>query len=91
MSGKKARATRRAVCDQPDVIRNANFALSATKRALDADLSGIPITRVTQFVIGWMQAAFDQSRVIATLTERGLAAAASPNRRSFAEISVRLQ
>jgi len=91
MSGKKAKAKRRAVREQPEVIRNANYALAATKRALDADLGGIPVTRVTQFVIGWMRAAFDQSRVIATLTKRGLAAAASPNRRSFAEIAVRLQ
>ena len=49
------------------------------------------MTLVTQFVIGWMRAAFDQSRTIATLTKVGLAQSASPIRRSFAEITVRLQ
>lgn len=91
MSGRKSKAKRRAVREQPETIRNANYALAATKRALAADLSGIPLTRVTQFVLGWMRAAFDQSRVITTLTKDGLAASASPNRRSFAEIAVRLQ
>lgn len=91
MSGKKSKAKRRAVREQPESIRNANYALAATTRALAADLSGIPLTRVTQFVLGWMRAAFDQSRVIATLTKSGLASSASPNRRSFAEIAVRLQ
>ncbi|ANG85489.1 hypothetical protein [Microbacterium aurantiacum] len=65
--------------------------MAATHRALEADLGGIPITRVTQFVIGWMRAAFHQSVAIATLTKRGLATTAAPNRRSFAEIAVRLQ
>lgn len=91
MSGKTSKAKRRAVREQPESTRNANYALAATKRALAADLSGIPLTRVTQFVLGWLRAAFDQSRVIATLTKSGLAASASPNRRSFAEIAVRLQ
>ncbi|MDL5488168.1 hypothetical protein [Microbacterium wangruii] len=91
MSGSKARAKRRADREQPDSVRNADYALAATGRTLAADLSAIPLTRVTQFVLGWMRAAFDQSRVIATLTKCGLAASASPNRRSFAEIAVRLQ
>lgn len=91
MSGRKSKAKRRAVREQPESIRNANYALAATKRALAADLSGIPLTRVTQFILGWTRAAFDQSRVITTLTKSGLAASASPNRRSFAEIAVRLQ
>ncbi|KQM36821.1 hypothetical protein [Microbacterium sp. Leaf203] len=73
------------------MARNANYALAATRRALEADLEPIPVTRVTQFVIGWMRAAFSQSQVIATLTKRGMAPAAAPNRRSFAEIAVRLQ
>ena len=91
MSGRRSKAKRRALREQPESIRNADYALAATKRALAADLSAIPLTRVTQFVVGWMRAAFDQSRVIATLTKGGLAASASPNRRSFAEIAVRLQ
>jgi hypothetical protein len=91
MSGRRSKAKRRAVRELPESIRNANYALAATKRTLAADLSGIPLTRVTQFALGWMRAALDQSRVIATLTKEGLAGAASPNRRSFAEIAVRLQ
>lgn len=91
MSGRKSKAKRRTAREQPESIRNANYALAATKRALAADLSRIPLTRVTQFVLGWMRAAFDQSRVITTLTKSDLSASAAPNRRSFAEIAVRLQ
>lgn len=91
MSGKREKAKRRAVRELPEVVKNADFALAAARRVLAADISHIRLTRVTQFVLGWMRAAFDQSRVIATLTKGGLAAAASPNRRSFAEIAVRLQ
>lgn len=87
MSGKKSKAKRRAMRELPESIRKANCALAATNRTLAADLSGIPLTRVTQFALGWMRAAFDQSRVIATLTKSGVAAAASPNRRPFAEIA----
>lgn len=73
------------------MTRNANYALAATKRVLTTDLATISTTRVTQFVIGWMRAAFSQSQVIATLSKRGMAPAAAPNRRSFAELAVRLQ
>lgn len=65
--------------------------MAAARRVLAADISEVPLTRVTQFALGWMRAAFDQSQVIATLTQSGLARAASPNRRTFAEIAVRLQ
>lgn len=91
MTRKKTKGRKQASHEQSEMARNANYALAATKRTLDADLGGIPITRVTQFVIGWMRAAFSQSQVIATLTKRGMASAAAPNRRSFAEVAVRLQ
>lgn len=91
MSGKRARAQRRFQRERPEIERNSDYALAAAKRVLGANLGEIPSGRVTQFVLGWMRAAFDQSRVIVTLTRAGLAPAAAPNRRSFAEITVRLQ
>jgi hypothetical protein len=57
---------------------------------LALDLSHIPLTRTIQFYIGWMRAAFDQSRVIATLAAGDLDQAAAPNRRAFSEIAFRL-
>ena len=57
---------------------------------LALDLSDIPLARDVQFIVGWMRAAYDQSRVIARLTADGLAHAAAPNRRAFAEIAFRL-
>jgi hypothetical protein len=58
---------------------------------LAADLSRVPLTRTTQFIVGWLRSVFEQSRAIACLTSAGLAHAAAPNRRSFAEVVVRLQ
>lgn len=57
---------------------------------LALDLSDIPLSRENQFIVGWMRAAYDQSRVIARLTADGLAHAAAPNRRAFSEIAFRL-
>lgn len=58
---------------------------------LAADVSRIPLTRTTQFIVGWLRSIFEQSRAIASLTAAGLAHSAAPNRRSFAETIVRLQ
>lgn len=57
---------------------------------LALELPDVPLTRANQFVVGWMRAAYDQSRVIAKLTSEGLQHAAAPNRRAFAEIALRL-
>jgi hypothetical protein len=57
---------------------------------LALELPDVPLTRANQFFVGWMRAAYDQSRVIATLTRAGLHHAAAPNRRAFAEIGLRL-
>lgn len=74
-----------------DAAQRKGFLLGAADRVLSADFAGVPITRVTQFVVGWTRAAFAQSRVIVTLSKAGMASAAAPNRRAFAEIAVRLQ
>lgn len=88
MNGRKAKTARRAEREaQPTVI-----AASVTaRRMVSLDLSEIPLTRYRQFVAGWLRAAFEQSLAIATLTEAGLAHAAAPNKRSLAEIVIRLQ
>lgn len=91
MGSKKAKRRRRITGKRSEADRNADYAIAAARRVLSADLMSIPLTRVTQFVIGWMRAAFDQSLVIATLTKGNLARAASPNRRLFVEVMVRLQ
>lgn len=77
--------------ERPEIERNSEYAIAAAFRVLNADFSAVSSTRVTQFVLGWMRAAFDQSRAIVTLTRAGLGPAAAPNRRSFVEIVVRLQ
>ncbi|MFC8681929.1 hypothetical protein ACFT30_10435 [Microbacterium ureisolvens] len=89
MSGRRAKAKRRAVEVHP-LHNHANRIIATAERVLALDLSHIPLTRPIQFYIGWMRAAFDQSRVIATLTAGDLAHAAAPNRRAFAEIALRL-
>lgn len=70
--------------------RNADYIRAVAQGMLAADFPDIAMSRVTQFAIGWMRAAFDQSLVIATLASEGLARAASPNRRCHAEIVTRL-
>ncbi|QNO38664.1 hypothetical protein H4J02_06645 [Protaetiibacter sp. SSC-01] len=65
--------------------------IETAQRVLAVDLSMVPATRTVQFVVGWTRAAFEESRAIAVLTREGLAHAAAPNRRSFAELILRLQ
>ncbi|MFB7251212.1 hypothetical protein [Microbacterium sp. NPDC056234] len=60
------------------------------ERMLNLELPDVPLTRESQFIVGWMRAAFDQSRVIAKLTAEGLRHAIAPNRRAFTEIAFRL-
>lgn len=66
-----------------NVLRGANAILSL-------DLSEVPVSRVSQFAVGWLRAAFEQSRIIATLSASGLGHAAAPNRRAFWELTIRL-
>ena len=70
---------------------NAEYAMESSKRVLAVDFSDVPLTRTTQFVVGWLRASFEQSRVIATLAVSNMSPAAGPNRRLFAEIALRLQ
>lgn len=91
MSGKRARAQRQALRQRPPHIVNAEFAKESAERVLAVDLSSVPLSRTTQFIVGWLRSIFEQSRAIACLTVAGLAHTAAPNRRSFAEAIVRLQ
>jgi hypothetical protein len=65
--------------------------IEASERVVTLDLGDIPLSRTAQFIVGWLRAAFEESRAIAVLTREGLAHAAAPNRRSFAELVLRLQ
>lgn len=89
MSGRRAKAERRAAALSP-VQEQAARIISTADRMLALDLSYIPAAYDSQFIIGWMRAAYEQSKVIATLTAQGLAHAAAPNRRAFVEIAFRL-
>lgn len=89
MSGRRAKAERRAAAQSP-VQEQAARIIATADRMLALDLSYIPAAYDSQFIIGWMRAAYEQSKVIATLTTQGLAHAAAPNRRAFVEIAFRL-
>ncbi|MGO1531805.1 MAG: hypothetical protein ACTHZ5_13335 [Micrococcaceae bacterium] len=89
MSGRRAKAERRAARLSP-LQQEAARIIATAEQMLALDLSYVPAAYDSQFIIGWMRAAYDQSRVIATLTAQGLAHAAAPNRRAFAEIAFRL-
>lgn len=90
MSGKRARAKRQAQRERPTHIVNAEYALRSANAVLAVDLSDVPVSHVNQFAIGWMRSAFEQSRVIATLTISDMGSAAAPNRRAFWELFLRL-
>lgn len=90
MSQKRAKAARRAMRERPAHIVNAEWVRRSAEAVLAVDLSKVPVTRVTQFIVGWFRAAFHQSVVIADLTTREMAPAAAPNRRLFAELGVRI-
>lgn len=89
MSGRRAKAERRAARLTP-LQEQAARIIATADRMLALDLSYIPAAYDSQFIIGWMRAAYEQSKVIATLTAQGLAHAAAPNRRAFMEIAFRL-
>jgi hypothetical protein len=89
MSGRRAKADRRAARLTP-LQEQAARIIATADRMLALDLSYVPAAYDSQFLIGWMRAAYAQSKVIATLTAQGLAHAAAPNRRAFVEIAFRL-
>lgn len=90
MSGSRAKKQRKAKHERPEYLASADYALRAANAVLAVDLGEVPVTRVSQFAVGWLRAAFEQSRIIAMLTASGMAHAAAPNRRTFWELTIRL-
>lgn len=90
-SRKRERTRRRPPANDELMVRNAKAIRRSAKRMLTLDLTGVPLTRTTQVVVGWMRSAFEQSDVIAALALSDLSHAAAPNRRSMIEAIVRLQ
>lgn len=89
MSGRRAKTRRRAATLSLEQEQAARI-IATADRMLALDLSCVPAAYDSQFIIGWMRAAYEQSKVIATLTVQGLAHAAAPNRRAFVEVAFRL-
>lgn len=90
MSGDGASGERQADDEVSAGQTSAGYTLRAAEAVLAVDLANVPVTRVSQFVVGWLRAAFEQSRIIAMLTASGLGHAAAPNRRAFWELTIRL-
>ncbi|WP_146070883.1 hypothetical protein [Arthrobacter sp. B1805] len=90
MSGSRAKRERQSKRKISEQSIAADYTLRAAKAVLTVDLSGVPATRVSQFAVGWLRAAFEQSRIIATLEAAGLGHAAAPNRRAFWELTIRI-
>lgn len=90
MSGSGVNGERQSEDEDPDGQTPAGYTLRAANAVLTVDLAEVPVTRVSQFVVGWLRAAFEQSRIIAMLTASGLGHAAAPNRRAFWEVTIRL-
>lgn len=91
MSASKVKKARQAKRARPTRdIRAAQLSAISARIAL-FDFAAAPETRVTQFAIGWMRAAFAQIAAIVQLSTQGLDYAAAPNRRSYIEIVLRFQ
>jgi hypothetical protein len=90
MSGSRAKKARQSKRERPDYLASADYTLRAANAVLAVDLGEVPVSRVSQFAVGWLRAAFEQSRIIAILTASGLGYAAAPNRRAFWELTIRL-
>lgn len=89
MNGRKAKAARRARQARTACIANADYARRSAEAVLAVDLGDVPLNRVTQISVGWLRAAFEQSRVIACLTVAGMSSSAAPARRLYAELCIR--
>lgn len=90
MSGSRAKKERQSKRERPDYLASADYTLRAANAVLALDLGEVPVSRVSQFAVGWLRAAFEQSRIIAMLTASGLGHAAAPNRREFWELTIRV-
>lgn len=90
MSGSRAKKERQSKRERPDYLASADYTLRGANAVLAVDLGEVPVSRVSQFAVGWLRAAFEQSRIIAMLTTSGLGHAAAPNRRAFWELTIRM-
>jgi hypothetical protein len=90
MSGSRAKDDRRRARQRPLYLINADYVRRSADAVLAVDLSEVPPSHVNQFAVGWMRAAFEQSRIIGNLTNSGHGHAAAPNRRMFWELALRL-
>jgi len=90
MSGSRAKKERQSKRERPSYLASADYTLRAANAVLAVDLGEVPVSRVSQFAVGWLRATFEQSRIIAILTASGLGHAAAPNRRAFWELTIRL-
>ncbi|MBD8535671.1 hypothetical protein [Plantibacter sp. CFBP 13570] len=90
MSEKSAKKKRQV--QRNDGVANSSAARvrRAAEAVLAVKLDDIPVSTVSQFAVGWLRAAFEQSQIIAELTSSGRAHAAAPNRRTLWEIVLRL-
>lgn len=53
------------------------------RQILSVDPSEVPLSHINQFAVGWMRAAFEQSRFLTKLTKMGMGNSAASNRRTF--------
>lgn len=90
MKRRRAGGTRQQPQEESIVIENADHVLRSADAVLSVDLSSIQPGSVRQFAVGWLRAAFEQSRAIAKLTTTGLGYLAAPNKRVFWELALRL-
>lgn len=90
MKRERTCGTRQQTQEESLVIENANYVLRCADAVLSVDLSSIRPSSVRQFAVGWLRAAFEQSRAIAKLTTTGLGHVTAPNKRVFWELALRL-
>lgn len=91
MSAKRDKQARQARRNRPKRDVNAAQLSEIARRVMAYEFVGLPESRVSQIAVGWMRAAFAEIGAIVHLSTNGLDFAAAPNRRSYAEIVLRLQ
>lgn len=69
---------------------NAKHAMNSATAVLNLNFSRVVPSRANQFTVGWLRAAFTQSRVIIGLYLDGQGHHSAPNRRNFWELALRL-
>lgn len=71
MSGSRSKKKLQSKREHPEYLASAKYTLRTANAVLTVDFGEVPVTRVSQFAVGWLRAAFAQSRIIATLTASG--------------------